>query len=350
MATTYLPPRPTAMDMSQAGGAATDPYAQIAQQLQEQLSLSQGLQQAREAGTQGLKGYTQGQGSNAVATLVNPSNRAEGQSPVQGLSAGANLNDTFKNQLDTSLQEQAQGSKNILDTLTTLMSLKKQQKQDKMDEQKYKLDLAANGFKENADGDIVPDLGAVNGKAAEKAQKDADGLRAEFMSQGKINEFLTVKNAYQKIESAEDNAAGDLGLIFNYMKILDPGSTVREGEFANAQNSAGVPDQVKNAYNKAISGVRLNPTQRSEFKRTAAQQFNSHIKTQRDLADFYKSQATKRGVNPEDVTGVFGQLEDVIVPALKKDPVKVNGILDNFMNGLFGVPQVQRPPLSSFEK
>lgn len=127
MVTTYLPPRPTPMDMSQAGGAATDPYAQIAQQLQEQLSLSQGLQQAREAGTQGLKGYTQGQGSNAVATLVNPSNRAEGQSPVQGLSAGANLNDTFKNQLDTSVagaEAAGKNSTNILNTLVSLLNTK----------------------------------------------------------------------------------------------------------------------------------------------------------------------------------------------------------------------------------
>jgi len=39
--------------------------------------------------------------------------------------------------------------------------------------------------------------------------------------------------------------------------MLDPGSVVRESEFATAQNAAGVPDQVRNMYNKVLSGTRL---------------------------------------------------------------------------------------------
>lgn len=60
-------------------------------------------------------------------------------------------------------------------------------------------------------------------------------------------------------------AAGDIGLIFNYMKMLDPGSTVREGEFATAANAAGVTDQARNLYNKIASGERLTPEQRAAY-------------------------------------------------------------------------------------
>ena len=49
------------------------------------------------------------------------------------------------------------------------------------------------------------------------------------------------------------------------MKALDPTSVVREGEFANAQNSAGVPDRIRNYYNQLQRATRLNPEQRAEF-------------------------------------------------------------------------------------
>jgi hypothetical protein len=65
-------------------------------------------------------------------------------------------------------------------------------------------------------------------------------LRDDFLKGSKV--FVDTKDAYTRIQdSASDpSAAGDLALIFNYMKMLDPGSTVREGEFATAQDSAGV--------------------------------------------------------------------------------------------------------------
>ena len=37
------------------------------------------------------------------------------------------------------------------------------------------------------------------------------------------------------------DAAGDMALIFSYMKMLDPNSTVREGEYATAQDAGSIP-------------------------------------------------------------------------------------------------------------
>ena len=53
------------------------------------------------------------------------------------------------------------------------------------------------------------------------------------------------------------------------MKMLDPGSVVREGEFANAQNSAGVPDRIRSRYNNVLSGERLAENTRQDFIQTA---------------------------------------------------------------------------------
>lgn len=60
----------------------------------------------------------------------------------------------------------------------------------------------------------------------------------------RIKEPRQVMTMYQKVQGAAErpSAANDLAMIFAYMKMLDPGSVVREQEFANAQNAAGIPD------------------------------------------------------------------------------------------------------------
>lgn len=85
--------------------------------------------------------------------------------------------------------------------------------------------------------------------------------------------YQEVKSAYGRVLSSQDNAVGDLSLIFGYMKMLDPGSVVREGEFATAQNAAGVPERVQNIYNRVISGERLSEGQRKAFKGQAESLF-----------------------------------------------------------------------------
>ena len=67
-------------------------------------------------------------------------------------------------------------------------------------------------------------------------------LRDEFNKQA--GDFSALRSNYSKIRTAQkaDTAAGDLSLIFGYMKMLDPGSVVREGEFATAQNAGGISD------------------------------------------------------------------------------------------------------------
>ena len=120
------------------------------------------------------------------------------------------------------------------------------------------------------------------------------GMRKELESD--LKNPTIVADMYKKVEAAARNpsAPNDLALIFAYMKILDPGSVVREQEFANAQNAAGIPDRVRNAYNRALSGEMLNPDQRREFlasaKRiadVAQQDITSQTQRQQDIAEQY---------------------------------------------------------------
>jgi hypothetical protein len=105
--------------------------------------------------------------------------------------------------------------------------------------------------------------------------------------------YLTMREAYQRVKSAKPDAAGDLSLIFAYMKILDPNSVVREQEFANAQNAAGVPDRIRNVYNKVMQGTRLAPEQRQQFQAQAEALFEGAKTNQRGVRKTYGDRASK---------------------------------------------------------
>lgn len=132
----------------------------------------------------------------------------------------------------------------------------------------------------------------------------ADKLRDEFNAASK--ELVTVGDNYAKIQevSADNSAAGDLSLIFSYMKMLDPNSVVREQEFANAQNAAGVPDRIRAAYNKVISGERLSPNQRADFIKQAGNVYNAQKKRHEStVVKRYTAMAKRWNIDPQDVIG-----------------------------------------------
>jgi len=119
--------------------------------------------------------------------------------------------------------------------------------------------------------------------------------------QANTKNFTDVQEAYRRIQAAEDNAAGDLSLIFSYMKMLDPGSVVREGEFANAQNAAGVPQRVVNLYNKLLEGERLGDKQRKQFRGQAEKLFGAAGKRENEVRSGLEKVIKNYGLNAENV-------------------------------------------------
>lgn len=138
-----------------------------------------------------------------------------------------------------------------------------------------------------------------------KAFDAENKIRDDYLSQSK--EFIKVRDAYTRVKAsgASLSAAGDLAMIFNYMKMLDPGSVVREGEFATAQNSGGVPDQVRSMYNRAINGQRLTDNIRNDFLARAEKLFRVAQKDHGAIKFQFQRIAKDYGLNPERVTPSF---------------------------------------------
>jgi hypothetical protein len=148
-------------------------------------------------------------------------------------------------------------------------------------------------------------------KAESQALNDEQAIAKEYRSHPVTKASDEVSTSFEKVKKAakDNSAAGDLSLIFGYMRMLDPGSTVREGEFATAQNAAGIPTQVLNYYNKAVSGERLDPSQRADFLNQANNIYGAQMQRQDEIRNQYRDTVTRYGLNPDRAFGVEKPVE-----------------------------------------
>lgn len=129
-----------------------------------------------------------------------------------------------------------------------------------------------------------------------------DKLRDEF-NKGS-GDFIKVRDAYGRVLASSKNAspAGDLALVFNYLKVLDPGSTVREGEFAQVAESGGFGARIKAAVERIQSGKLLTPEMRADFVARAGGLYKQQETFQQQNVERYRRLAEEYDRDPGRVT------------------------------------------------
>lgn len=146
--------------------------------------------------------------------------------------------------------------------------------------------------------------GAKPGTAKEeKLDPAATKLRNEFAKLQEVKDYNLSDGYYRRmLQSVKSpSAAGDITLVFNFMKLNDPGSTVREGEQAQASNAAGVPERVRNLYNSLLTGERLSVEQRQDLLSQGLSSRNVAADKLNEQADFYTALAERANIKIEDV-------------------------------------------------
>lgn len=126
----------------------------------------------------------------------------------------------------------------------------------------------------------------------------------DYRGYDEVETYNKIRDSYERIRqsASQDSPSGDMGLIFNFMKMLDPGSTVREGEFATAQQTTGVPGYIVNLYNQAINGTRLNPQQRRQFVELAQGLYNETAQNLTVLNEQVSPRYSSYGMDPSRFT------------------------------------------------
>lgn len=143
--------------------------------------------------------------------------------------------------------------------------------------------------------------------AAGPKPPSAAELRGEYIKATK--DYEQAAYGYGKVVSAasDPSPAGDIALIFGFMKTLDPNSTVREGEFATAQNAGSVPERIASLYNSVVQGTRLTETQRKDFINQAKGQFSVYEDRKKVADQFYTGLSERNEINPIDVLVPYGE-------------------------------------------
>lgn len=141
----------------------------------------------------------------------------------------------------------------------------------------------------------------VNTPGDKRMFTEENQLRSQYFSQSK--DFSDTASAYQRIidSSREPSAAGDLALIFNYMKMLDPGSTVREGEFANAAASGSYGARFQAAAQKIATGQRLDDSMRADFMDRATELYRGQLSRHKQRQEQFRGIAESYGRDPSRV-------------------------------------------------
>ncbi len=149
----------------------------------------------------------------------------------------------------------------------------------------------------------VQDLEARLAKSGTTAAKlsDVGSIRGQYLKESDNN--ITALSAFNKVKTLAQDAsgAGDVGMIFAFMKLLDPGSRVTEGEVALAGEVSGAAAKFTNLYNRLVKGEKLDPLARQDIVFQAANIIKDTLRDQADINTAFGGLAQRNQIDPRDV-------------------------------------------------
>lgn len=158
--------------------------------------------------------------------------------------------------------------------------------------------------------------GAVNVSmdSGQKGFENEVNLKKMFSGEPIYKDFNDMQSAYKQVKSslAQENPIGDVAAATKIMKLLDPGSVVRESELGISMAAAGKMDRLQNYVDNWAKGTKLTPTQRQDFQNlanelyaAAGQTYNMKRNEYADFGSKYNLDATKALGAPATIPSVI---------------------------------------------
>lgn len=135
--------------------------------------------------------------------------------------------------------------------------------------------------------------------------QNENSLRDDY---SKANEPFRVQaenmGTLSRLAKTPGTPASDMSLMVSYMKVLNPGIQLKEGQYARLEDTAGIPDKVRDIYNSLVEGKSLRSltqTQRDQFINAAANVYQGAYDRYKSSADVYTGIAQRQKLNPQNV-------------------------------------------------
>jgi len=164
-----------------------------------------------------------------------------------------------------------------------------------------------------------------------KALKDNNVSNVINAANAMENTFMDIdwkkvkgKMKLMKYDIAEPSGAGDMALVFSFMKMLDPGSVVREGEFKTA---AGMNPQYlyfARKWNKFMEGEMFTTKDRLAFMGEVNRMLKSKVQDAQRVYKMYSGDLTRQGYPSTFILGK--PISMGVLPSMR-----VNKVIDSIM-------------------
>lgn len=147
--------------------------------------------------------------------------------------------------------------------------------------------------------------------------EDTAKLRKEVQALPSYKALTTVAPQFDTMVKAaqRDTRAADVSMVFNFMKMLDPTSVVRESEVSMAENVATLPQQYRAQVQSFLSGTgRLSPEIRHSILREGQGALQSYRAAFDRDATQYRGIAERGRMRVEDVLPQFAPSPELPKP------------------------------------
>jgi hypothetical protein len=136
--------------------------------------------------------------------------------------------------------------------------------------------------------------------------------RAEKFAQ-QVSGYKQALQGYNRLKSSLEagDAFGDIAAIFGFMKMLDPTSVVREGEFAVASSAGGLFERMKIIMQQADNGQRLTPEMRQEIMALSNELVDTYNVAYQSKRDGYQKEFKRYQYQDDEINELLGSAPNI---------------------------------------
>ena len=158
---------------------------------------------------------------------------------------------------------------------------------------------------EAAAGYTDPNAGKLRQETSKQKFDQEHTLSQEYQAQTKdMNTFAgAVKELRSVLPTATSNPKSALAAGTKFMKMLDPGSVVRESELGMALGQQGLIDTAASFVQKIQQGQTLTPAEQTSFYETLDAMEKTQSQSLNSLRHDYRRRAGQYGLNHKNIIG-----------------------------------------------